>query len=333
MVDEIKKPEAPAEDAEKAKSEEKKLETEEKIVDKGIKVDIEADSSREADRVNAEIRKEEKAEKKPESEKKSQKVEKKEDGEPITEEYRKRYNVPAHIKTHGALTKWGPEAEKKMAQTLSERDRLNFSNSEAEKRLSKLEAILENITQKKVDDGGMSEAERLVRENKLRELDESGDRVAYAEEIKRQIREDAVKEAQTREDETARTVINEAVEKTKKQQAEDFQVLFDKYGKEKFEKEIAPALGEIAKRDPTMTSVANLHKIYLYELREAEDNRNAEDEAKRKEKEGSSSEVSHRVAEESGSKDEKEIAEMKAIDANDPSALAKLNKLMGVKEN
>jgi hypothetical protein len=335
MPEEIKKPEAPA-NAEKVKSETEK-EVQEKagatdvlddvIAGRDVGMSAEDAFAKEAERINKEVEKEEKDEKKPEEKKlkEQEKHQKKEEDEPISEDFRKKYKVPEHIKTMKALVEWGPNAEKNMNKALSEKDKERALSTEAEKRLSKLESILENITQKKVDDGGMSEEERMIKAEKLRKLQDD-DPVAYAEEIKRQVKEEALKEEKTKEDVEVKEIIDRTVKEIHEKQKQEWQELKAKYG-DKFEAEIVPALKKIAAEEPTLKSFKVAEELYLYRLKVAEEQRQAEDEAKRREKEGLNSETSHKTVEVEGSEDDKKLAAIEG--AKD---LKELNKVLGIVE-
>jgi hypothetical protein len=241
----------------------------------------------------------------------------KESEELIPEEMRKKYNIPETIKTYKAWADWGPNAEANMKKALAEKDRLLHSSTETEKRLAQMETALREMSkgmEEKVVEGSMSEEEKLIKEEQMRYLMENKP-LEFFQRIKEEIQKEAKVEEQKRLQSEAQAANETSIKAIKERQQKEFDVLKEKYG-EKFDTEVLPAIKLIIKDDEAMSSFYTAEKIYLYNLKIAQEKTKAEDDAKLKEKEGLSSETSHRSAEIGSDGSDKALEAINAVPDN-----------------
>jgi hypothetical protein len=253
---------------------------------------------------------------------------KKEDDEPISEDFRKRYKVPDNIKTMKALADWGPNAEKNMQKALSERDKKTSESLETEKRLVKMEAMLEQFAQNtndKVKEGQLSEEEKQIQDENMKYLMENKPS-EFVNLIREQIRKEALSEEQKKHEEQTKSEREKIVKDANERHTKEMDGLKTKYG-ETFETDILPAIKKIAEERPYLQSFEEAEIIYLHNKSIAENKAKETEAAKRKEKEESNGETSHRSADDDLAGDDKLAKDIE----NFSGSLKDLDKLVGLK--
>ena len=294
--------------------EEKKVEPEKPVVsaiDKAIETgeipqNLNEELRKEGERINQELEKE--AEEKVVKEKKEKtpaKPAKEEEDELIPDEERKKYKIPDHIKTRKAAYEWGPNAEKLMLKQKAEAEKSVRLSTEVEKKLETLEKNMSEFSKVlKIDvkQGGMTEEERLVEEEKLRLLWEKSPTEAINHVI--ETRENKAKqEALAKQKTDYEAQIAKQKEEWNKTWDEDSKSLQEKYqeaeknGGRNWFKEVLPAFIQITKERPYLMRGEEVEYFYLKQIREQEEKIKAEEEVKRQEKLGAGGETSHKSAE------------------------------------
>jgi hypothetical protein len=277
------------------------------------------------------VTKEEKIKEKDKDKKKEEPAE-----ELITEEYRKKYNVPDNIKTAKALVEWGRNAQKNMEKVLAERDKLNLTYTESEKRLAAIEAKLNQFTENlktKVEDGKITEEQRAVEEEKMRILSETNP-AEFARVIKQQIKDEAIAEEKRREAENNKSEYDTKVSAIRAKQKEELDALKKEYAdkgeSEKFENEIWPAIKKIAAERPYLVKFEEAMIIYKHNLALNEEKIKADEEAKLKEKKGDNSEVSFKSVTDDKQDKDAIAAAIEAVSEN--SSIEELDRAAGIKK-
>lgn len=266
--------------------------------------------------------------------KKQDSKEKEVEEEPITPEYRAKYKVPDYIKTHKALAEWGPNAEKNMHKALAEKDKSISSSLENEKRLAKMEAQMEQLSKSlkgDVQDGTITAEEKAIEEEKMRFLMENNP-AEFAKLIKEQVRQEALTEAQKKQEADEKEKLDKIKKESKDRQQKEYDEMKERYDSQeegKFERDILPAIKKIAAERPYLQSFEEAEIIYLHNQRILEEQNKAEEETKRQEKSSSNAEVSHRSIDDSKSDDS--IAS--AIDSlPETASLAELDRAAGLRK-
>jgi hypothetical protein len=183
-----------------------------------------------------------------------------------------------------------------------------------------------------VKDGTLSEEDRAIEDEKMRYLMETNPAESFRQ-MKEQLKKDALAEKEKEQQTEFQTAKEKFEKEAREAQQKEYDTMLAEYTKkgekEKFENEIIPALAAIAKEKPYLRSLDDAMIIYSHRMKIAEEKAAAEDEAKRKEKEGSVTETSHQTADVEGSEEEKKA---KAIDSlSETASLDDLKKIAGVK--
>jgi hypothetical protein len=259
---------------------------------------------------------------------------KEEEDEPIPEAERKKYGVPDTIKTRKALVEWGKNAEKKMMDTLAERERAKHAGAEFEKKIADLEArqkAFEEGLKPKIVDDGMTDEQRAIDEQNLLYLQQNKP-LEYIAEIEKRLTKKALDEKSKTDKQIAETQAKEAYQKKEEGWKGELESMQKEYGDEKWKNEVLPAITKIAKERPYLQTMEEARIVYEHSKMKAEAKIKAEEEAKRAEKKGLGDEVSHKTADNVVSEEDELSKEIASIDESDPKALEKLHKKMGVKK-